>query len=181
MSIKITYFVHGTTTDNEKGLATGWLPGELSQLGVRQAKELGNLTSNKNFDVVFCSDLKRAIDSAKLGFGNKYKISEDIRLRECNYGDWNGNPTEFKDGKMDQYITTTFPNGESYSDVEKRLSNFLETLREDYQGKHIAIVAHQGPQLALEVLLKGRTWKEAIQEDWRNIHAWEPGWEYELL
>lgn len=27
MPLKITYFVHGTTTDNEQGLATGWLPG----------------------------------------------------------------------------------------------------------------------------------------------------------
>ena len=27
MTTKITYFVHGTTTDNEKGLATGWGPG----------------------------------------------------------------------------------------------------------------------------------------------------------
>jgi len=180
MSGKITYFVHGTTTDNEKGLATGWLPGELSKLGIQQAKELGNLVADKNFDIVFCSDLKRAVDSAKLGFGNKYKIMEDVQLRECNYGDWNGNSTEFKDGKMDQYISTKFPNGESYADVEKRLSDFLKTLRENYQGKHVAIVAHQGPQLALDVLLKGKTWEEAIKEDWRNIHAWKPGWEYEL-
>ena len=61
MTIKITYFVHGTTTDNEKGLATGWMPGELSELGIFQAKELGKLVSNKNFDIVFCSDLKRLI------------------------------------------------------------------------------------------------------------------------
>lgn len=27
MSVKITYFVHGTTTDNENGIATGWAPG----------------------------------------------------------------------------------------------------------------------------------------------------------
>lgn len=27
----ITYFVHSITTDNEKGLATGWLPGELAR------------------------------------------------------------------------------------------------------------------------------------------------------
>jgi hypothetical protein len=26
MSVKITYFVHGTTTDNEHDLATGGLP-----------------------------------------------------------------------------------------------------------------------------------------------------------
>jgi len=35
---KITYFVHGTTTDNEAGKATGWLPGELSAVGVPPAR-----------------------------------------------------------------------------------------------------------------------------------------------
>ena len=66
MAVKITYFVHGTTTDNERDLATGWSPGKLSGLGINQAKELGKLVSNKHFDVVFCSDLKRAVDSAEL-------------------------------------------------------------------------------------------------------------------
>jgi len=41
-------------------------------------------------------------------------------------------------------------------------------------------VAHQAPQLALDVLLKGRTWPQAIAEDWRNKKAWQTGWEYEL-
>lgn len=27
MPVKITYFVHGTTIDNENDLATGWQPG----------------------------------------------------------------------------------------------------------------------------------------------------------
>ena len=62
MSIQITYFVHGTTIDNEQDLATGWLSGELSERGIKQAKELGKLVSGKKFDVVFCSDLKQAID-----------------------------------------------------------------------------------------------------------------------
>ena len=51
MSIKITYFVHGTTTDNEKKISTGWSPGELSELGIQQAKNLGKLVANKHFDV----------------------------------------------------------------------------------------------------------------------------------
>lgn len=180
MSTKITYFVHGTTTDNEKDLATGWLPGELSQKGIGQAKELGNLVKDKHFDIVFCSDLKRAVDSAELGFGDKYEIVPDVRLRECNYGDNNGKLGEFKDNHMAEYINVPFPNGESYRDVEKRIKDFLNTLSQDYSGKHIAIVAHQGPQLALDVLLKGKTWEEAIKEDWRNTHSWKPGWEYEL-
>ena len=37
MAVKITYFVHGTTTDNLEHKATGWLPGELSQKGIEQS------------------------------------------------------------------------------------------------------------------------------------------------
>jgi len=58
MAVKITYFVHGTTTDNEKGLATGWLPGELSAKGAEQSKKLREQVDGQKFDVVFCSDLK---------------------------------------------------------------------------------------------------------------------------
>jgi len=36
MSIKITYFVHGTTTDNEKEISSGWSDVELSELGIKQ-------------------------------------------------------------------------------------------------------------------------------------------------
>ncbi len=180
MTVKITYFVHGTTIDNVQDLATGWSPGELSELGIRQAKELGKLVSKKHFDVVFCSDLKRAVDSAELGFGNKYKIIKDKRLRECNYGDFTRKPSDSFKTKMTNYVDKSFPNGESYKDVEKRMSSFLDFLKKNYDGKHIAIVAHQAPQLALDVLLKGKTWKQAIDEDWRNKKAWRPGWDYVL-
>jgi len=180
MVVKITYFVHGTTTDNEQDLATGWSPGELSDLGISQVKELGKLVSNRHFDVVFCSDLKRAVDSAKLAFGDKYRIIPDKRLRECDYGAFTRKPAKkFKDDR-DKYVDTPFPNGESYRDVEKRIVDFLDFLKKNYDDKHVAIVAHQAPQLALEVLLKGKTWKQAIDEDWRKKKAWRPGWEYVL-
>lgn len=179
MAVTITYFVHGTTVDNEQHLATGWLPGELSAAGKQQAKELGNIVADKQFDVVCCSDLQRAIQSAELGFGGKYQIIQDNRLRECNYGDMNGTPAAaFKD-KMEDYVGSPFPNGESYRDVEARLASFLDFLHANYEGKHIAIVAHQAPQLALDVILKGKTWQQAISEDWRKQKAWQPGWEYQ--
>ena len=180
MAVKITYFVHGTTEDNEKGLATGWLPGKLSELGKKQAKELGKLVSNKHFDVIFCSDLKRAIDSAKLAFGDKYKIIQDRRLRECNYGKYNAQPSEVVEPLQEQHITNRFPEGESYEDVKKRISDFLDFLKKDYDGKSVAIVAHKAPQLALDVLLKNKTWKQAFADDWRKIKAWQPGWDYTL-
>jgi len=176
--VKITYFVHGTTTDNENDFATGQAPGELSELGIKQAKELPNMVKDKKFDVVFCSDLKRAVVSAELGFGGKYKIVQDKRLREIDYGDLTGNSgAEFKP-RMNDFVEKRFPNGESYKDVEKRIRDFLDFLKKNYNGKHVAIVCHQAPQLALDVLLRGRTWKQAIDEDWRKKRAWRPGWEY---
>jgi len=180
MAIRITYFVHGTTTDNEQDLATGWLPGELSETGIEQAQALGDQVAHLSFDAVFCSDLKRAVDSAELGFGEKYEITADARLRECNYGDWNGAPVNSFKNDMKKYVDIPFPNGESYRDAEKRMQSFLEYLKESYDGKYIAIVAHQAPQLALDVLLKGKTWGQAIDEDWRNTKSWQPGWEYEV-
>jgi signal recognition particle-docking protein FtsY len=176
--VLITYFVHGTTKENEKGIATGWVQGELSKLGLKQAKELGEAVDSKKFDIVFCSDLKRAVDSANLAFKNKYKIVQDKRLREANYGDFTRKPS--KEFDIIDYIDKPFPNGESYGDVEKRIAEFLNHLFDNYYGKHIAIVAHQAPQLALEVLLNGKTWERAIKEDWRAQNNWQPGWDYEL-
>ena len=79
-NVKITYFVHGTTTDNENGISTGQNQGELSELGIKQSKELPKQIGEKKFDAVFCSDLKRTIDFSEISFGKKYKIVKDKRL-----------------------------------------------------------------------------------------------------
>ncbi len=44
----------------------------------------------------------------------------------------------------------------------------------------VAVIGHQATQLSMEVLLNGRTWHEAMQDDWRMTGAWRPGWEYVL-
>src|SRR4051812_22165125 len=94
MAVKITYFVHGTTTDNEQELSSGWYDVQLSEVGKQQAEELGRQTKELHFDVVFTSDLTRALESAKFAWGDTYPIVQDPRLRECNYGDLNGKPSD---------------------------------------------------------------------------------------
>jgi len=180
MSIKITYFVHGTTTDNQKEISSGWHDAELSELGIQQSNELWDKIKDKNFDVVFCSDLKRAIHSAELTFKDKVEIIQDERLRECNYGKYNAQSSEIVEPMQEKSITKKFPDGESYEDVKKRISDFLDFLKKNYDGKSIAIVAHKAPQLALDVLLKNKTWEQAFADDWRKTKAWQPGWEYEI-
>lgn len=178
MAVKITYFVHGTTTDNEKEISSGWFDVGLSELGVKQSMDLKNQIKDKKFDVVFCSDLKRAVDSAKLTFEGISPIIEDKRLRECNYGKYNAQFSAIVEPMQENNITEKFPEGESYEDVKKRIADFLEFLKKNYDGKNVAIVAHKAPQLALDVLLKGKTWEEAFAEDWRKTKSWQPGWGY---
>jgi alpha-ribazole phosphatase/probable phosphoglycerate mutase len=180
MSVKITYFVHGTTTDNEKEISSGWFDVELSDLGIKQSIELKNKIKDKKFDVVFCSDLKRAVDSAKLTFEGIVPIIQDKRLRECNYGEYNAKSSEIVEPMQEKCIIERFPNGESYEDVKSRVTDFLQFLKQNYDGKNIAIVAHKAPQLALDVLLKNKTWEQALAEDWRKTKSWMPGWQYEL-
>lgn len=177
MAVKITYFVHSTTTDNIEKLSTGWNPGELSEKGINQANELKKLINLKEFDLVISSDLKRAIESTNIIFGNEsIEIKHDSKIRECNYGDLNG-----KNEKLviyEDHINEPFPNGESLKDVEKRVKDFCDYLLKNYDDKHIAIVAHKAPQLAFQVLTENKTWKQAIEEDWRKTKSWQPGWIY---
>ncbi len=174
MEIKIIYFVHGTTYDNAKGLCSGFKQVKLNDTGIEQAINLGKNTPYK-FDVLFSSDLIRAVDSANLAFGSIEKY-QDKRLRECNYGDLDG-----KDKKLvvyENHINKCFPNGESLKDVEIRVRDFLKFVLENYQGKTIGIMAHRAPQLAIEVITKHISWEKAIDNDWRKKGNWQPGWEY---
>ncbi len=178
--VQITYFVHGTTTDNEKNKASGQADVGLSEKGLKQAKELKRLVKDKKFDAVFCSDLKRAVDSAKIVFGDKFKIIKDKRLRECDYGKMTQADNKKIEKIKKEMINKSFPDGESCKDVENRIKDFVEDIIDKYAGKKIAIVAHKFPQLALEVLLNKKTWAEAIDTDWRKRKKWQPGWDYQL-
>ena len=180
MSVKITYFVHGTSIDNENEISSGWHDTELSELGIKQSIELREKIKGKKFNIVFCSDLKRATESSRLTFGGSVKIISDKRLRECNYGDYNAGLSKIVEPLQEKHITKKIPSGESYEDVKKRIKNFLTFLKKNYDGKNVAIVAHKAPQFALDILIKKKTWKHVFAEDWRKKKAWQPGWEYIL-
>lgn len=172
--MEIIYFVHGTTFDNAESKCSGWKQVELNELGKEQAIELGKNTEYE-FDVIFTSDLVKAIDSSNLAWPEIDKI-KDTRLRECNYGEYDG-----QDKKLvvyEEHIEKPFPNGESLKDVERRMYSFINYLKENFYDKKIGIVAHRAPQLALEVLTKKISWEEAIENDWRKTKSWQPGWKY---
>ena len=171
----ITYFVHSTSLDNERGVRSGWQDPGLSPKGGEQARRLRDLVAEADFDLVFASDLLRAKETARIVFPDQ-KVQYDQRLREMNFGDLNGaHGSEFPADEM-WCIENRFESGECCLDVEARIHDFLSSSVP--RGSKVAVISHKYPQLAFEVICKRRTWREAIASDWRIEGAWQPGWTY---
>jgi 2,3-bisphosphoglycerate-dependent phosphoglycerate mutase len=67
--VELVFETHALTTDNERGIATGWLGGSLSARGRGLAAELGTRRRNDRIDEVLCSDLARAVETSEIAFG----------------------------------------------------------------------------------------------------------------
>jgi broad specificity phosphatase PhoE len=174
--IELVYETHSITTDNEAGIATGWLPGRLSESGKDKARALGGRRREDGIELVFSSDLARAVETAEIAFaGSSVLIRQDARLRECNYGELNGHPVAEIDAERLSRIDTPFPSGESYRDVVVRTRGFLADLaREDLS--RVLLIAHSANRWAIEHLLEGTPLETLVTAPF----AWQEGWEYRL-
>jgi broad specificity phosphatase PhoE len=175
MTVQLIYETHSTTTDNEAGIATGWLPGQLSEAGRRQAEELGQRRRNEAIAAVFVSDLARAVQTAQIAFGDAgMLIYQDPRLRECNYGRFNGTAAAQLVADRLRYIKQPYPQGESYCQVVARVQSFLRDLAAGWDGHTVLVISHSAPLWALECLLGGARLDELVGAPF----VWQPGWRY---
>jgi broad specificity phosphatase PhoE len=174
--MKIYFATHATSKDNEAEIASGWKNVGLSELGVQQAKELGERFEDIKIDLICCSDLRRAVDTVKIAFGNKYPTIIDKRLRELNYGDFNGEPAGRVGYLKKERIKETFPNGESYEQAMVRVHEFYKELKEKYPEKILLVVGHRATQFGLDTLADGKTLEECLNVPFK----WQPYWEYDL-
>ena len=177
MAVELVYETHAITTDNEAGIATGWLPGRLSAAGRESAAQLGERRRNDRIDVVYVSDLQRALETARIAFGDApLSLVIDARLRECNYGRMNGMPRAQLDVERASHIGQPWPDGESYRDVVARTADFLEEIAARWDGSRILVIAHSANHWAIEHLLLGRDLGDLVAAGM----TWQPGWEYVL-
>ena len=147
--------------------------GALSATGRAQAAELGERRRNDGIDVVYASDLQRAVQTAAIAFeGSDIPLRVDWRLRECDYGAMNGMPRSLLDEQRGSRIDEPWPGGESWRDAVTRVSSFLDDLR----GGRVLMIGHVATRWALDCRVHGRTLEELAGEEF----DWQPGWEYEL-
>lgn len=175
--VTIVFEAHSTSLDNEAHRSSGHFDVELSELGKKQSKELGERYKDGHFDAIFCSDLQRSYKTAEFAFDGHYKIFQDPRLRECDYGVFTRKPSDVVEAEKANRISQPFPNGESYEQTAERMRSFLEDLLKDYNDKRIMIIGHRATQYGLEHWVKGIPIKDAVTAHWQ----WQPGWTYELM
>jgi len=173
--LTLVYETHSTTTDNENGVATGWLHGELSEAGRRQARELGARRRNDAIVAIYVSDLGRALETVAIAFtGSDIPVFVDARLRECDYGELNGAPVHQLNGRRAGHVDVPWPGGESYRDVVARTQSLILDVRTQWDGKRVLWVGHSANRWALQHIVQGQDLAALVDADF----AWLPGWEF---
>ncbi len=150
---------HGETESNKERRYLGWTESPLSPLGLRQAEEVGHYLASHGIDELYCSDLNRALHTARvIGAGCGVKPVITPLLREIHFGQWEGltfDEIESKWGSeisrwLDDPFHKAAPGGESLQEVCGRMSEFLATVSEAApDGRRIAAVSHGGSIRAL--------------------------------
>lgn len=90
--IKLVIIRHGQSIWNLENKFTGWTDVDLSENGIKEAKEAGKILKSKNykFDIAYTSLLKRAQDTLKYILEEldetNIEIKESYKLNERHYG-----------------------------------------------------------------------------------------------
>ncbi len=144
---------HGETVWNAERRIQGQQHNPLSSLGERQARGLCARLLGEAFDTVYCSDLKRAVQTAEFVFPG-LELTFDTRLREIARGDLEGQlgaelVGELRDvyaAMQEDFLNVRPPGGENYRDLGERAVAWLRSLPDS--GK-VAAVTHGGVIFAL--------------------------------
>jgi len=177
MAIQIVFETHSVTEDNERGIATGWHHGRLSDKGRLLAEELGERRRSDRIQVVFTSDLRRAVETAEIAFGGTpTPIFHDWRLRECNYGEQNGAARDEIDRTRREHLDRPYPAGESWCQATQRVKYFLDDLGLRWKSSRVLVIGHMATRWGLEHFLNGVPLEDLVEARF----TWQAGWEYSL-
>jgi broad specificity phosphatase PhoE len=132
---------------------------------------------NDRIQVVFASDLRRAVETAEIAFGDTpIPILHDWRLRECDYGERNGAAREELDSTRAEHLDHPYPAGESWRQATQRVKHFLDDLGVRWKSSRVLVIGHVATRWGLEHYLNGVPLEDLVGAQF----TWQPGWEYSL-
>jgi len=163
MAFTVTLVRHGQTTMNLDKKIQTHTDALLSQLGEEQSILLGGYLKDEKFNQIYSSDLTRALQTAQhiLSKNSNKPIPQfrlDQRLRERDFGEWEGKPVELLHEASAAAGTRMhrFNEGvaEKYEDFKAKALAFFTELCEEKTSSadvvlNILIVSHGGWILSL--------------------------------
>ncbi|MDA0746549.1 MAG: histidine phosphatase family protein [bacterium] len=144
---------HGETAWNAEGRIQGHRPVGLNERGKAQAAATADRLASERFDILYSSDLERAMETARAIAGRTgHEIFPDVRLREWNLGVLEGlssadaevrYPEAYRAYRVEQ-PDVVIPGGESLQQRYERSVAGVVDLAARHAGERIVIVTHGG-------------------------------------
>jgi broad specificity phosphatase PhoE len=157
--LKLILVRHAETDWNkERRIQGGGSDTGLSDLGVKQARQLASYFQNEDIAAVCSSPLKRAYDTATyIAKPHEIEVKADDRLKEIHVGDLEGISWASLGNSFSQFLLQKWqgagkeklPGGESFVDLQDRTWSCMENLRESYNGGTAVVVSHYFATLAI--------------------------------
>ena len=141
---KIYLIRHGQTEGNGHHYV-GWENLNLNENGKSQALAIANLLRNRPVTDIYCSSLRRAIDTATpLSKQKQLILKTDYTLNEINYGTFQGRlKSELNLKLKKEYQYQSLPDGESLHDVYLRVKKFHHSITGSLmRSENLAIISH---------------------------------------
>lgn len=149
---------HGQTDWNLLKKVQGKADIELNEKGIQQAETTRDSLKEEKIDLILCSPLKRAIQTAEIiNQGRNIRIIIDERVSERDFGEFEGMPnTDFDYNAFWSYKQNLrYDKAENIRDFFRRVYDFLDSIKKEYDGKRILIVAHAGISIPVKCYFKG--------------------------
>jgi len=134
MRCRIYIVRHAESTDNAKGIFSGWRDPSLTARGKVEARKVASQLRRERIDVAFSSTRKRALQTLHLALGGR-KVATvlDDRIIERSYGRLQGTRKKAAElrlgprgwGALHRGYATVPTAGESVKMVEKRVNAFI--------------------------------------------------------
>ena len=148
---------HGQTEWNVEKRIQGRTDIELNDKGIEQADHTKKNLENEKIDLIICSPLKRAKQTADIiNKDRNIPIIYDERLLEICYGENEGrlhNDFDY-DGFWNIINTHEYKDAENVNKFIKRVHDFLEDIKK-YEQENILIVTHNGVCRAINIYFNG--------------------------
>ena len=146
---------HGETIWNVEKKVQGITDIPLTDKGRSEARELQELISTLNIDVVISSPLERARETAKILVNSCLPINTDDRIKERDWGMNEGDLIDTVDSWdcWDVILNTKVQNIECIQDFMYRVSEFIEDIKIRYKDKNVLIVTHSAVSRVIHYLL----------------------------